>query len=251
MKSDNKVGVIGYLTVGFPDVEASFDLVNAMVAGGADAIELGVPFSDPLADGATIQRSGFHALQQGVTLDTCLELTRKLRKSGVGAPIIFMGYYNPFLQYGLERLSRDCAAAGVDGFIVPDLPKEEAEEMRLACRKNDLDLIFMLAPTSTEERIAAVCTSASGFIYCVSLTGVTGARSEVSSDLPLLIEKIRKHSDLPLAVGFGISTREHVVNVGKLAEAAVVGSALINVVEQSNPSNRNARLEQFIKELKN
>lgn len=251
LRLDNKVGVIGYLTVGFPDVKATVDLVRAMVAGGVDAVELGVPFSDPLADGATIQRAAYHALQQGVTLQTCLELTRELRNGGITVPVLLMGYYNPFFSYGIERLCRDCASYGVDGFIVPDLPLDEAEELLRACEANGLDLIQMLAPTSTDERIASVAAKASGFIYCVSLTGVTGARTEMSSSLPDFIARIRKHTDLPLAVGFGISTKEHVENVGKLAEAAVIGSAIVSVVEKSDAATRVSALEKFIRDLRN
>ena len=186
--------------MGFPDVQSTLELACSLVAGGADAIELGVPFSDPLADGATIQRASFHALQQGVTLQTCLELAANLRRRDIEVPILLMGYYNPFFRYGVEKLCKDCVEHGVDGFIIPDLPVEEADELSLACKANDLDFVHMLAPTSTDGRIAAVCSGASGFIYCVSLTGVTGARSEMSSSLPEFVARIRSQ-DRPAARG--------------------------------------------------
>lgn len=251
LRREHKVGVIGYITVGFPDVKETVELAGSLVAGGVDAIELGVPFSDPLADGATIQRASFHALQQGVTLRTCLEVAGELRRRGIEVPILLMGYFNPFFRYGLEKLCKDSVEQGVDGFIIPDLPVEEADELSQACRNYDIDFIRMLAPTSTDGRIASVCSGATGFIYCVSLTGVTGARAEMSSSLPEFLARIRNHTDLPLAVGFGISTREQVASVGRLAEAAVIGSAIVNVIERSDAVHRTANLERYIHDLKN
>ncbi|MDO8690239.1 MAG: tryptophan synthase subunit alpha, partial [Dehalococcoidia bacterium] len=201
-------------------------------------------------DGATIQRASFQALENGVTLDHCLKVAREVRGQGVQAPLIFMGYFNPFLQYGLKRLTEDCHQAGVDGLIVPDLPAEEASELAGYCHERSMDLISMLAPTSTEERIARVCQIASGFIYCVSLTGVTGARTQLSPEVAPFLARVRRHTSLPLAVGFGISTRRHVEEVARLAEAAVVGSAVIETIDRTPPAERESALAGFARELK-
>lgn len=250
LRQAREVGLACYITVGYPDLDSTPGLVAALVEGGADLIELGVPFSDPLADGATIQRSSFQALQNGVTLGLCLDVARRLRQEGVDVPLVFMGYYNPFLHYGLDRLAHDCQEAGVDGLIIPDLPPDEAEELVGFCRVRDIDPIFMLAPTSTEERIARVCQMASGFIYCVSLTGVTGARSHLSSAVAPFLARVRRHTSLPLAVGFGISSRDHVEEVSRLAEAAVVGSALIDLIDRTVPAERPGALAAFVSRLK-
>jgi tryptophan synthase alpha chain len=225
--------LIMYLTVGYPERESALELVPAIVEAGADMIELGIPFSDPLADGATVQRATQRALLNGVRTSHCLETVRTLRAAGVNAPILFMGYYNPILQYGLDRFCADSTAAGVDGLIVPDLPPEEAHELHVRSRNNGLDLIFMLAPTSTQERIEEVAELASGFIYCVSLTGITGARTEIPPELPRFLQRVRAVTDTPLAVGFGISEPRHAQQVAQLADGVIVGSALLNIVEAS------------------
>jgi len=244
------VGLAAYITAGYPQLDSTPALVRALVEGGADFVELGVPFSDPLADGATIQRSSFQALENGVNLEHCLGVAASLRQDGVKVPLIFMGYYNPFLRYGLGRLAQACQEAGVDGLIVPDLPPEEAEELAGHCRASSMDLIFMLAPTSTEDRIARVCQMASGFVYCVSLTGVTGVRSRLSPTVAPFLARVRRHTNLPLAVGFGISTRGQVEEVSRLAEAAVVGSALIDLIDRTPPERRSAELAGFVRNLK-
>ncbi len=244
------MGLAAYITVGYPQMDSTPALVRALVEGGADFIELGVPFSDPLADGATIQRSSFQALENGVNLEHCLGVAASLRQDGVDVPLIFMGYYNPFLRYGPGRLAHACREAGVDGLIIPDLPPEEAQELAGHCGVSSMDLIFMLAPTSTEERIVRVCQMASGFVYCVSLTGVTGARSGLSPTVAPFLARVRRHTSLPLAVGFGISTREQVEEVSRLAEAAVVGSALIDLIDRTPPERQAAALARFVEELK-
>ncbi|MBI4300270.1 MAG: tryptophan synthase subunit alpha [Chloroflexi bacterium] len=244
-----RTGLIVYLTTGFPDIRATLELVPALVRGGADLIELGIPFSDPLADGATIQRASMRALEQGVTMRQCMDTCRALREQGVNVPILLMGYYNPILRYGLERFCTEGFVSGIDGVIVPDLPPEEAEPLLRVCKDRRLDLIFMLAPTSTEERIAKVAGMASGFIYCVSLTGVTGARRDLSADLPDFLARVRRHTSLPLAIGFGISSRQHVEAVGRYADAAVVGSALIDVIERSPREEMARNAQAFVEEL--
>jgi tryptophan synthase alpha chain len=242
-------GVIPFLTVGFPSVKDTIALVQALEQSGAAVIELGVPFSDPLADGPTIQRSSFHALENGVNLGTCLDVCKKLREIGVKVPLVLMGYYNPFFAYGIETFARDANASGVDGVIVPDLPYEESGSFANALSNNDIHLIPLLAPTSTDERIAKSCKAASGFVYCVSLTGVTGARDEIPDGAFTITKRIRKQTSLPIAVGFGISKRKHVEALSNAAQAAVVGSALIQVIENNDDENRIQAVKDFLIEL--
>ncbi|HEX6291625.1 MAG TPA: tryptophan synthase subunit alpha [Herpetosiphonaceae bacterium] len=236
--------LILYLTVGFPERESALNLVPRLIAAGADMVELGVPFSDPLADGATVQRATERALKNRVNVAYCLETVRLLRERGVQVPLLLMGYLNPLLQYGLERFCVEAQAAGVDGLIIPDLPPEESAELHAACRAHDLDLILFLAPTSTQERIAHVAEQASGFIYCVSLTGITGARAELPAELPAFLARVRAQTQTPLAVGFGISRPEHARQVAQVADGVVVGSALLNVVEQAQD------VEAFVRGLR-
>ena len=243
-------GVIPFLTAGFPTIEETIPLLSALVDGGADAIELGVPFSDPLADGPTIQRASFHALKQGVNLGTCITMCRQLRYREASVPLVFMGYYNPILSYGLERFAHDASEAGLDGVIVPDLPYEEAETLRTACGRKGIHLIPLLAPTSTDERIAKTCEKADAFVYCVSVTGVTGARQELPSGIPALTQRVRKHTDLPIAIGFGISQSRHVQALAPWADAAVVGSALIDLVENTPSGQREKAVREFVAGLK-
>lgn len=245
LKAESRTGFVVFLTVGYPDIESTPALVTALVEGGADIVELGVPFSDPLAEGPTIQHSSFRALENGVTVATCLDAVRRLRAQGMEAPLILMGYYNPLLAYGLERIAADASGAGVDGFIVVDLPPEESPAARTAFMANGLRLIYLLAPTSTDERIKQVVALASGFIYCVSLTGVTGARDELPADLESFIGRVRRHTDLPLAVGFGISKPNHFQAVGRIADAAVIGSAIIEQIDRAGPPDTAARLRDY------
>lgn len=249
LKAEGRTGLIAYLTVGYPNLAETPVLVSAAIAGGASLIELGVPFSDPLADGATIQRASAQALEQGVSIADCFEVTKDIRGQWQGVPLVFMGYYNTFLSYGLEHFCRDAAQAGLDGAIVVDLPPEEAGALLHHARPRGVDLIFLLTPTSTEERIKKVVSLAQGFLYCVSVTGVTGAREILPAYLPSFLARIRAHSQLPLAVGFGISRREHVEAVSHLAEAAVVGSAVIEVIDRSPPDQRAAALRAYVSAL--
>jgi tryptophan synthase alpha chain len=249
LQAAGRTAIMPYLMVGFPERDSALELVPALEAAGADLFELGVPFSDPLADGATIQRAGERALANGVSVPFCLETVAALRARGVRAPLVLMGYFNPFLRYGLARLAADAAAAGADGLIIPDLPPEEAAECQAVCRAHGLDLIFFAAPTTPDERIAEIATMASGFIYCVSLTGVTGARRDLSADLPAFLARVRRHTDLPLVVGFGISRAEHVRQVGAHADGAIVGSALVSTIETLAPEERASGAAAFLREL--
>jgi tryptophan synthase alpha chain len=245
LKAEGRTGFVAFLTVGYPDVEATLRIVPALIEGGADVIELGVPFSDPLADGPKVQKASFHALKQGVTVETCLDVVRKLREGGVEAPIVPMGYYNPLLAYGLARFTKDAAEAGVDGLIVVDLPPEESDEMLAACEAAGLRLIYLVAPTSTEERIREVARRASGFVYCVSVTGVTGARDEIAPGLAEFVGRVRNATNLPIAVGFGISQPKHFEAVARIADAAVIGSAIIDEIARSDPSEQSERLKSY------
>jgi len=243
-------GLILFLTAGFPDLEATRQLVPALVEAGADAIELGVPFSDPLADGATIQSSSYHALQQGVTLQTCLDLVGQLRERLPETPLMLMGYYNPILSLGLDEFARQGCNVGLDGVIVPDLPTEESQPLREACTAHNVHVIPLLAPTSTEKRLSRACQNASGFVYCISLTGVTGPRAQVSAEVYTLLERVRRHTSLPLAVGFGISRRDHVEALAGRADAVVVGSALVRVLQESSRREMVARAQRFVEMLR-
>lgn len=245
LKGEGRTGFVAFVTVGYPSVEATLEVVPALVEGGADLIELGIPFSDPLAEGPTIQRSSFKALENGVTPALCLDVLRKLREAGLQAPVVPMGYYNPLLAYGIEEFCRDAAGAGADGLIIVDLPPEESLPLHEACEKHGLKLIYLLAPTSTQERIDAIARLASGFVYCVSVTGVTGAREELPEGLSAFIERVRRATDLPVAVGFGISQRKHFHSVARIADAAVIGSAVIDVIDGSDPSEMAARVKAY------
>jgi tryptophan synthase alpha chain len=246
MKAEGRTGLIAFITVGYPNVDATVELAEALVAGGADLIELGVPFSDPLADGATIQRAGWHALEQGVTPWTCIDVARRLRDRGVEVPLLLMGYYNPWLASGLDTFAARAAEAGIDGLICIDLPPEEADELSAVCRPRGIDLVFLVAPTTTDQRLSSIAKAASGFVYCVSVAGTTGARGDLPRELPAFIKRVRQHTDLPLAVGFGISKPEHVAQIGQLCEAAVIGSAIIDQIDAAAPGECSEKVRGYV-----
>ena len=227
-----ELGLIAYITAGDPSLEASEKIVLAAARAGADAVELGVPFSDPVADGPTIQRASERALRSGTTLAGVLELVRRLR-ARTDVPLVLFGYFNPFLQMGLERFAAAAAAAGADGVLVTDMTAEESDEYRAAMRARGLDTIFLAAPTSTDARLERIAECSSGFLYLVSRMGVTGAREAMPEELPALARRVRRFTRLPLAVGFGISLPEHVSMLGGIADAAVVGSALVAEIEKA------------------
>lgn len=247
-RRERRVALMPYLPVGYPDLETTLALAPALAAAGADLFELGVPYSDPQADGATLQRATHRALENGVTPRRCLEVAAEVRRS-VDVPLLLMSYYNPVLRFGNVAFCQAAAAAGVDGLIVPDLPPEEAGELREAARAAGLDLIFLVAPTSTDERLRIVAEAASGFIYCVSLAGVTGARAQLSAGLADYLARVRRFTDLPLAVGFGISRPEHVREVGQHADGAIVASALVDRLDRLAPDERVAGAAAYLREL--
>jgi tryptophan synthase alpha chain len=232
LKAENRKGFIPFITAGDPDLKVTKNLLLMLAQNGATLIELGVPFTDPMADGIVIQRASERALKHHFGISEILDVVRETRKE-TQTPIILFSYFNPLLQYGLERLCVDAKEAGVDGFLVTDLVPEEAEEFSNLLRKNNLDMIFLVAPTSSDERLQIVAERASGFIYAVSRAGVTGAQEQTSNSAAILVERMRKFSDLPIAVGFGISRAEHVAETWKYADAAVVGSAIVKKIEES------------------
>ncbi len=245
-RKEGRIALVPFLTNGHPTVESSIASAKAVVGAGADAIELGVPFSDPLADGPVIQMSSFKALEQGVTMATCIDATRQLRAEGVTVPIIFMGSYNPILSYGLAEFCADAAAAGVDGLIVSDLPTEETGPLLAEAVPAGLSLVPLLALTSSEKRIQEACKEASGFVYCVAALGVTGARDSISDRVRGLVAQVRRNTALPAAVGFGISTADHVAEVATFADGAVVGSALVQTMDDGSPETAPQRAKEFI-----
>ncbi|HXV99172.1 MAG TPA: tryptophan synthase subunit alpha [Anaerolineae bacterium] len=232
-----------YSVLGYPDRPGGLATVQTLVEAGADLLELGVPFSDPLADGPTIQAATQKSLENGTTVKDCLAMVGELRRQGVETPALLMGYINPILAYGLEYFVADAAAVGVDGLIVPDLPPEEAEELEAACARHGLALVYLLAPTSTPERIKLVAEKSQGFIYLVSLTGVTGARNELPADLAEFVARVRAQTNTPLAVGFGIGNGEQARAVGQLADGVIVGSALVKRAAESLDRVRELALE--------
>jgi tryptophan synthase alpha chain len=232
LRASGELGIVAYIVAGDPSLEASLKYVLALAEAGADVIELGVPFSDPLADGPTIQRGAERALKAGATLAGVLELVRRIRESSQ-VPIVVFSYYNPILQMGLEKFASAAASAGADGVLVTDLTPEESEEYRRILAGHSLDTIFLGAPTSTDERLAKIAGCSTGFLYLISRTGVTGAKDALPDDLPTLLRRARSATQLPIAVGFGISLPGHVSVLGGLADAAVVGSALVSEIEKA------------------
>jgi tryptophan synthase alpha chain len=250
LRDQRQAGLIAYLMAGDPDLTVTEQLVEGLVHAGVDLVELGVPFSDPVADGAVIQRAGQRALQNGTNLERILESVRRLRERGMTVPLLLMTYYNPIFHRGLRKAAESIARAGVDGLIVPDLPFEESEELNQLLGEKGLSLVHLLAPTSGEQRIKMVTEKAKGFIYCVSLTGVTGERTTLPNELPQFIQKVKAQTDQPLAVGFGLSKAEQMPLIASIADAAVVGSAFVSLVEQhpADPVTPVVGLAQTLKE---
>ncbi len=239
-RQQERTALMPYFTLGYPTPDESLAIVEALASSGADLIELGVPFSDPLADGPTIQHSTHVALQQGMTVRRCLDMTSTLRQRGISQPLLLMGYINPVLSYGVKSFVQDAAKAGADGLILPDLPMEEAGQVEAICQQNGLALVFLLAPTSTPIRIRQLVSHTTGFVYMVSVTGVTGARRSTPRDLSAFVTQVRQLTNLPLALGFGISTPQQVAEVGKLVDGVIIGSALIDAVNQSHQPDKAA-----------
>ena len=227
LKAKKQAAFMPYHAMGYPNRQTSLDVVQALAGAGADLFEIGIPHSDPLADGPVVQAATDAAIRGGTTVADCLAMVRELRSAGVTQPFCAMSYYNPILAYGEERFVQDAAAAGVDGLIVPDLPPGESMRLEPACREAGVATIYMLAPTSTEDRIRTVTAHATGFIYMVSIAGITGERTTLPPDLIEFIQRVRRHTSLPLAVGFGIGNRAQAAQVAGIADGVIVGSALV------------------------
>lgn len=242
-------GVVPYITAGHPDLATTYDVMLALANAGATVIELGVPFSDPMADGPVIQRACEAALSNGTRLADVLALTREL-KAKTDVPVVLFSYLNPLLQYGLERLARESEQNGIAGVLVTDLPTDAAAPFAEALRQNGADFISLVAPTSTDERLRQTAQTASGFIYAVSRTGVTGTREQVSGDAKALVERVRRFTALPVALGFGISKPEHAKEAWQFADAVVVGSALVKIIDESGASAA-ARAAEFLRGFTN
>jgi tryptophan synthase alpha chain len=250
MRASGELGIVAYIVAGDPSLDASLKYVLTLAEAGADVIELGVPFSDPLADGPTIQRGAERALKAGTTLAGVLDLIRRIRRSSQ-VPLILFSYYNPILQMGLEKFASTAASAGADGVLATDLTPEESEDYRRILVAHRLDTIFLGAPTSTDERLAKIASCSSGFLYLISRTGVTGAKDALPDDLPALLRRARSATQLPIAVGFGISLPGHVSVLGGLADAAVVGSALVSEIEKAKSvDGAAAALAERVRSLK-
>lgn len=248
-REDGRKVFIAYLTAGDPTPEHTKALVLALERGGADLIELGVPFSDPIADGPVIQRAAHRALQAGMSMTKLLDSVREIRKVSQ-IPLLLFSYMNPLLRYGFEKLAREACEAGIDGVLLTDLCIEEAQASAETLRKAGLDTVFLAAPTSTERRLRLVAEQSSGFIYLVSRTGVTGEQAALSEQAGALVKRVREATELPLAVGFGISTPQQVAEVAEIADGVVVGSALVRFIEQHGGDvELSDKLEQFTREL--
>ena len=242
----NHKALIPYVTTGYPSIEATLKVVPLLSKYGCDIIELGIPFSDPLADGVTIQKASFSALENGVTPNICLDVARELNRT-INTPLVFMTYYNPIYNYNLNEFCKDCKKSGIKGLIVPDLPPDEGEELDKFTLDYDIDLIYLLSPTSTEERIKLVSEKSRGYIYLVSVTGVTGARSSLPQDLNTFVYRVRQITNKPLCVGFGISTPEQAKEIAQIADGVIVGSRIIQLIESDDSL---ASVGDFVKRLR-
>lgn len=250
LREQKAPGLVTYITAGDPDLEKTGGIIRALDRAGADVLEVGVPFSDPLADGPVIQRATERALAAGTTLERVLDLLAGLRND-VKAPVVIFSYANPILRFGAERFADRAAAAGVDGVLILDVPLEEADESRQLLASRGIDTILLLSPTTTDERLRKAATLGSGFVYAISRLGVTGVRDTLADGAEEMVRRIRAASDLPVALGFGISKPEHVRAVGQWADAAVVGSALVNVIAEAGGSpDLYSRVEEYVRWLK-
>lgn len=248
LRQEGRAALMPYLPLGYPTPEVSRELIRVVEDAGADLIELGIPFSDPLADGPVIQHATQVALQNGMTVAECLQLVRDVRAAAVSIPLVLMGYYNPIFRYGVERFARDAGTAGADGLIVPDLPPEEADELTRACEAASLALVFLAAPTSTEERLRKIADATRGFLYLVSLTGVTGIREAMPPELGAFVRRARALTDKPLCVGFGVSNAATARQVGEIADGVIVGSALVSRI--ADPAVAAASAREFVSGLR-
>lgn len=249
-KGNRKPALVIYLTAGDPDIAATREIALAAIDAGADVLELGVPFSDPVADGPVIQRASERAIARGVRLTDVLDLAAELRGLRPGAGLIVFSYLNPILRLGLERFCSQARDCGVDGVLITDMIVEESREYLEQARRNRLQPVFLAAPTSSDRRLKDICSVSQGFVYAVSRTGTTGVRRDLSADARQLARRLRGFTDLPIAVGFGVSTPEHVAEVGEFADAAVIGTAIVSLIEQSDAGTAPRKVAEFIRSLR-
>jgi tryptophan synthase alpha chain len=250
IRFQNKPGLVVYLTAGDPDLAATRGIALAAIGAGADVIELGVPFSDPLADGPVIQRASERAVKNGTTLSDVLALAGDLRRERPEAGLIIFSYYNPVLRYGLDRFCAAAEAAGVDGVLVTDMIVEEAGEYLEQLHRHHLAPVFLAAPTSPDERLERIAAASQGFVYAISRVGITGTQQALASDAESLVKRLRRYTDLPIAVGFGVSNAEHFAAVGEFADAAVVGSAIVALIERAGREDAPSSIARFIRGLR-
>ncbi len=243
----NYTAFIAYITVGYPSIEATLKVVPLLASNGCDLVELGIPFSDPIADGVTIQKASFHALQNRVSPKICLDVAKELRRK-VKVPLVFMTYFNPVFNYGLEKFCDACAESGIDGLIIPDLPPDEGYDLEIDTQNHGINVIYLLAPNSTEKRIRLVAEKSRGFIYLVSVTGVTGARDKLPSDLEAFVARVRRVASQPLCVGFGISTPQQAEQLARIADGVIVGSRIIQLMDKDKSLSL---VEDFTRQLRN
>lgn len=241
LKAEGRGGLVTFITAGDPDAETSLAILNGLPEAGADVIEIGMPFSDPMADGPAIQASSQRALAAGMTLRKTLDQVRAFREGDSDTPIVLMGYYNPVYIYGVEAFLRDAKAAGVDGLIIVDLPPEEERELCIPALAAEINFIYLTAPTTDDERLPVVLEKASGFVYYVSITGITGTAQAAIGDIESAVQRIKRHTDLPVAVGFGITSADFAGDVASVADAAVVGSALVNIIRDNLDADGKAK----------
>ena len=250
LRARNETALIPFLMAGDPDLDTTLRLAHAVEENGADLLEIGIPFSDPIADGPVLQRSAERALQHGTSLPRILELVQEFRRTS-NLPVILFGYYNPIFRYGPQRFAADARRAGADACLVVDLPPEEADELQTCTDASGLDMIFLLAPTSGKDRIRKIVARARGFVYYVSLTGVTGARTSLPTNLEAMVSSLRKSTSLPIGVGFGISSPAHAAAVGAFSDAVIVGSAIMKLVEDHRDDGHAVELVgRFVASLK-
>jgi tryptophan synthase alpha chain len=251
LKAEGRAGLVCFVTAGDPDLQTSLDLVRALPGAGADVIELGMPFTDPMADGPAIQASSLRALDKGMSLKKTLQLVRDFRATDNDTPIVLMGYYNPVYIYGVDAFLKDAKAAGVDGLIVVDLPPEEDDELCLPALKAGLNFIRLATPTTDDKRLPAVLNNTSGFVYYVSIAGITGTRSAATTDIASAVARLKRHTVLPVAVGFGIKTADQAAAVAREADAAVVGSALVQKIADNltNPAAAKEAVLSLVRDL--
>lgn len=250
--TNNKKNLITFVTGGDPDVKTSEKILKNIISSGADIIEIGMPFSDPMADGPIIQKSSKRAIKNGVNLNTIFSICKNIRKTNASTPIILMGYYNIILHYGIKQFSKDCKKVGIDGLIIVDLQPEEDDELYNAIKKNNIDLIRLITPNTNLDRLKLITKNASGFLYYVTITGITGQKSANMDELKKSIKKIRKYTKLPIVAGFGINNKKSVKEICKITDGAVVGSSIINIIynKRKNKKDMIKKIGIFIKNLK-